>query len=918
MNAAVWTLLAALAGVRGDFGHSGRTWSWKENFAVAPQGNPNIDAASISEVVLAPGGGYLPKEDPSAVDSTTLGLVGMYHLDNPPVDTGAEPDVSSANLTMAIVGSLVKAIPGKFDGALGFPGSTTPGASVAQIPADAWTAEQPLLGCAVSVWINIPEEDEGSASGGTIYERVYNGFQLAYDGRRKATSCTVRDGAGAFYTPGPYTLKAGDYGVWKHHVCTYDNTVGNITMFVDGEFVSSVESKSIATKGLNHGDHVMFGFGARPTAAGGGGGFTGGVDEVAIYERALTAAEIKSLASRKTALTPFPGVSYESNLIHTDVLEYWDATLHWATAAPVGEAPARGGGAAAPPITVEVSTNRGKSWCFLNNSQALTQSPAAAEIDGCHLPAKHFRYRVHFLSNVKLTDLSIDFALAPPARTFDFRLGSNMANVNYYMTAWMFKDLWRTASAPGGTGERFGGFDKNGYPLELNSTDPKVSMLIMRAMPDTHGLHHHPYGNFTIVFDGEGELDLGFECGNFRVPSSPFVLVCPKPRFDGAGISVSLVSSTRGNHLRNLRFISPDQAGGESYVADFETRPFTPPFLESIRRYKCIRFMDWSLTNGQNIAAWADRTTPSDFSQDRSHSRSVAVQSIIDVSRAGGDQTFSSTKWAAKVVTTTPHNFATGQTVTFAGTGASVTMQRTSKCSHGPFSFDSGLESAQINVLDATSFLVRYGVGYDPCFAETANLTSFTGASGGAVTLTVNGGAALELAAQLCATTDAADCWFNVPLLATDDYVMQMATLLKDHIPAGRKIYIEYSNEIWNYGFVQWSLSWQMAVLHGRKNSVNSNGAEQWWNVKRSLEIHKIFDGVFGGEARARLVRVLATQMNTAVTDGLEAALNDTTANPGLDGSGYDVLAVAPYFGEVSQRFDVRQVSAVFSLFWLL
>jgi hypothetical protein len=129
--------------------------------------------------------------------------------------------------------------------------------------------------------------------------------------------------------------------------------------------------------------------------------------------------------------------------------------------------------------------------------------------------------------------------------------------------------------------------------------------------------------------------------------------------------------------------------------------------------------------------------------------------------------------------------------------------------------------------------------------------------------------------------------------------------------------------------------SWQMAQLHGRNGSnYNNNGAEQWWNVKRSLEIHKIFDTVFGDEARTRVVRVLATQSGYgavtdaapwdssmprlennmcrtlriiyaapwnwsrygAVTDGLEQALNDTTANPGLTGA-YDVLAIAPYFG---------------------
>lgn len=42
------------------------------------------------------------------------------------------------------------------------------------------------------------------------------------------------------------------------------------------------------------------------------------------------------------------------------------------------------------------------------------------------------------------------------------------------------------------------------------------------------------------------------------------------------------------------------------------------------------------------------------------------------------------------------------------------------------------------------------------------------------------------------AATPAADGWFNVPVLATDDYVTQMAVLLKENVPSDRKIYIEW------------------------------------------------------------------------------------------------------------------------------
>jgi hypothetical protein len=47
------------------------------------------------------------------------------------------------------------------------------------------------------------------------------------------------------------------------------------------------------------------------------------------------------------------------------------------------------------------------------------------------------------------------------------------------------------------------------------------------------------------------------------------------------------------------------------------------------------------------------------------------------------------------------------------------------------------------------------------------------------------------------------NAWVNVPHLATDDYVKQMATYLRDNIPLRRTIYVEYSNDAWNLGLAQ-------------------------------------------------------------------------------------------------------------------
>ena len=48
-----------------------------------------------------------------------------------------------------------------------------------------------------------------------------------------------------------------------------------------------------------------------------------------------------------------------------------------------------------------------------------------------------------------------------------------------------------------------------------------------------------------------------------------------------------------------------------------------------------------------------------------------------------------------------------------------------------------------------------------------------------------------------------ADAWVCIPHAADDDYIRQMAQLFKSGLNPGLKIYVEYSNEIWNWIFEQ-------------------------------------------------------------------------------------------------------------------
>ena len=67
-------------------------------------------------------------------------------------------------------------------------------------------------------------------------------------------------------------------------------------------------------------------------------------------------------------------------------------------------------------------------------------------------------------------------------------------------------------------------------------------------------------------------------------------------------------------------------------------------------------------------------------------------------------------------------------------------------------------------------------------------------------------GVPVEVMVQLANQTGT-DPWFNMPAQATDDYIRQFATYVRDHLDPDLKAYVEYSNETWNAAFCGISLA---------------------------------------------------------------------------------------------------------------
>lgn len=159
-----------------------------------------------------------------------------------------------------------------------------------------------------------------------------------------------------------------------------------------------------------------------------------------------------------------------------------------------------------------------------------------------------------------------------------------------------------------------------------------------------------------------------------------------------------------------------------------------------------------------------------------------------------------------------------------------------------------------------------------------------------------------------------ADAWFSVPHAADDDYVRNMARLIRDTLDPHLKAYVEYSNEVWNDIFPQC----RYARDRGCATSLNARGLHAgncsdgdvhvWAGIKyqarRSAEIFHIFEHELGGVER--LVRVLASQAGSdEVSTVLLESFADRSINP-LGGRA-DALAIAPYFGyEISREIVAR------------
>jgi hypothetical protein len=147
------------------------------------------------------------------------------------------------------------------------------------------------------------------------------------------------------------------------------------------------------------------------------------------------------------------------------------------------------------------------------------------------------------------------------------------------------------------------------------------------------------------------------------------------------------------------------------------------------------------------------------------------------------------------------------------------------------------------------------------------------------------------------------DCWFSVPIQGDAGYQQSLAKLVLQLLDPRLRVYVEYSNEVWNGGFPQ------AAVNKGNADKLNlpaePNTCCETKDIKvfngyvyGSVRLFEQFEAVFG-KGSPRLVKVLSGQAGwDGPCQSHMRALKNQIINP--NGTMPSVYAIAPYFGGIS------------------
>jgi hypothetical protein len=364
-------------------------------------------------------------------------------------------------------------------------------------------------------------------------------------------------------------------------------------------------------------------------------------------------------------------------------------------------------------------------------------------------------------------------------------VGANLGPITYYSSAFPFINAfksaskWRTICIPrtdpgcnttsSTREEDLLKLDRNGWVRSLPTREDPAIYTRVRASLFAGVGDRYPGGQYVVLYKGEGKILYG---GAAKLVSSQLGRdVINVDSSTGRGMWIDIVSTDplkNGNYLRDIILV---KATDENIV---NSKIFNQKFIDKLKGFHVIRFMDWMGTNGSTEQSWNKRPL------------------------------------------TTSATYTDG--------------------------------TVSVEVMTSLSNQVQ------------------------------------------------ASPWFNMPHMADNTYVTSFAKVVKARLKPTLKVYVEYSNEVWNNSFPQgnWVKEQATTLWPASQYPQTALTKKLNWHGKRTAEICEIWKTVFADRPQS-VVCVLGSQAANpwASTQALDCPL--WVKKPCYNK--VDALGIAAYFG---------------------
>jgi hypothetical protein len=224
-------------------------------------------------------------------------------------------------------------------------------------------------------------------------------------------------------------------------------------------------------------------------------------------------------------------------------------------------------------------------------------------------------------------------AQQPPLRP----LGTNLTEVTDYSHQYPFVDIFRfsrqwltqcrngedsgcSAANAFDTGEG-GQLDLDAHGWVRSLPEPSHPAIFTSAATYWDLPADFPAGRYVVLYQGEGLIQYGLGASKVAAASRSGRDVIDLNLARG-GLLLRIAATNPSNYIRDIRVVAVDDEGS------LGVKTFSQRFIDRLRPYESLRFMDWMRTNNSELVSWAERPKVTDarYSSDKGVPAEIMIE----------------------------------------------------------------------------------------------------------------------------------------------------------------------------------------------------------------------------------------------------------------------------------------------------